>query len=55
MCVWVCLCVPTAHTFTFLDRTCVITVYRSIEVHTPRGVYQAHAMLLMCATDLIAM
>ena len=25
-----------------------------IEAHTPGGVYQAHAMLLMCATDLIA-
>ena len=25
-----------------------------VEVHTPGGVYQAHAMLLMCATNLIA-
>ena len=31
-----------------------LSLYIGIEVHTPRGVYQAHAMLLMCVTDLIA-
>ena len=29
-------------------------IFVGIEVRTPGGVYKAHAMLLMCATDLIA-
>lgn len=33
---------------------CYIHVHVGIEVCTPDGAYQAHAILLMCATDLIA-
>ena len=41
----------------FISTTTILLLYYTclgIEVHTPGGVYQAHAMLLMCATDLIA-